>query len=88
MKSMEKKIQRAKGKTEESVDCTAQDLLNYRLASSKHVSSTMNPIDWDVTLMKLRSSEDLPLAELPSELDERWERLPLAHQYFFQRQQG
>jgi len=42
---MEKKIQRAKGKTEESVDCTAQDLLNYRLASSKHVSSTMNPID-------------------------------------------
>jgi len=82
------KIHCAKGKPVESMDRTAHYLLYYSLASGKHVSGTMNPIDWDVTLMKLRSSEDLPLVEQPSELDERREWPLLTHQYFFLRQQG
>jgi len=51
-KSMDK-IYCAKGKNEESVDRTSQCLLSYCLAIGKHVSSTMNPIEWDVTLQKI-----------------------------------
>ena len=51
--------------------------VTVRLPRNNHASSTIIPVDWDVTLMNFRSSELFPVAKQHSVMDKGWEWLLL-----------